>query len=51
LRNWNRLFQMGELKKNLDKEFSKSGDIKLVGGAISQIVSRINATKQIVDRN
>lgn len=38
---------MGELKKSLDKEFSVSGGMKLIGGAISQIVSRIHATPKV----
>lgn len=42
MRNWNGLFQMGDLKKLLDKEFAQMGALKLIGSAFNVFSALIN---------
>lgn len=41
MRNWNGLFHMRDLKKELDKAFAQDGVMKLTTSAVQRLVSRV----------
>ena len=40
MRNWNGMFKMGDLKKQLNKEFAQEGAMRLLSNAFSKVIPR-----------